>query len=304
MLAALGAAVLVLVAAAATNWTIDPFDKLGRNHIGIYSSSEREAKPQLIEQYPHDGLILGTSRMTYIDPTTIKGYKLFNAAFSGAAPEEILDFLRVYAVNQRLVIVGLDFMTFNQSFMPLQPDPFRRVVLKTATSERPLTYAVVKDWCNYLLSWNASWSSLKTMWKGLRGDNPSFLMPAGNRNARDKLAEDSRITVVDDSEAITFWRTKALADFHYSAARVAVLEQIKQLLAARKIPLIVLITPDNESFIALIHELGLYPVYLSFAKTCGRFSPMRSILPKAVGRASIIVSRTIPDISCPRPGQQ
>ena len=51
---------------------------------------------------PREWLILGTSRMTYIDPTTIKGYKLFNAAFSAATPEEILDFLQLYAFDHAI----------------------------------------------------------------------------------------------------------------------------------------------------------------------------------------------------------
>jgi hypothetical protein len=72
VLAAMATTLLLLACAAALNWWVDPFDKLGRNQIGVYSSSERDAKPQMIIRYPHDGIILGTSRMTYVDSTMIK----------------------------------------------------------------------------------------------------------------------------------------------------------------------------------------------------------------------------------------
>jgi hypothetical protein len=248
------------------------FDKLGRNLIGVFNSSERAAKPQMLVRYPHDGFILGTSRMTYIDPTTIKGYKLFNAAFSAATPEEILDFLRLYAFDQKLTIVGLDFLMFNESYLPLVPDSFKSVV-SPQTSTKPLTYAHITDLRDYLLSWNVTWNSVKALGEALLGINPPFLMPAGNRNADQKLAEDKRVSKPDDRDAIEYWRTQTLHNFHYSEARLAVLQQIKRLLQDRRISLIVLITPDNDSFISLIREIELYPTYLKFRQDVRRIFP-------------------------------
>lgn len=274
VLAALGGALVLLAVAAAANWVVDPFDKLGRNQIGIYNSSERDAKPQMLVRYPHDALIVGTSRMTFVDPTAIKDYRFFNAAFSEATPEEILDFLSLYAVDQRLVVLGLDFMMFNEVFLPLRANPFTAVA--PANGGAPLaSYADVKALRNYLLSWNVTWNTVKTLAQGLLDVNPPVLMPAGNRNAKQKLADDARVTVPDDSDAVEYWRTKTLRDFRYSQARIVALEQIKTLLGERHIPLIVLITPDNASFIALIHELGLYPTYLKFR------ADMRTIFPDA-----------------------
>ncbi len=274
VLAAIGAATLLLALAAALNWEVDPFDKLGRNQIGVYNSSEIDAKPHMLVRYPHDGLILGTSRMTYVDPTTIKGHRFFNAAFSAATPEEILDFLQLYAFDQRLVVLGLDFLMFNESYLPLDPNPFKSAV-SPQTFAKPLTYAEFNDLRDYVLSWNVTWNSAKALVESLFGVNPPFLMPAGNRNARRKLAEDARLTAADDGEAIEYWRTHTLHDFHYSQARIAALAQIKQLLRDRHIPLIVLITPDNASFIRLIHELGLYPEYLTFRED------VRGVFPNA-----------------------
>jgi alginate O-acetyltransferase complex protein AlgI len=265
ILAAIGAALLLLACAGTLNWWVDPFDKLGNNQIGVYSSSERDAKPQMIVRYPHDGLILGTSRMTYVDPTMIGAHRFFNAAFSAATPEEILDFLRLFAVDQKLVVVGLDFMMFNESYLPLKPDTFK-AVRSLQTSSKAMTWSDVRDLRDYLLSWNVTWSSIKALLQNWLDIYSPFLMPAGNRNARNQLAQNARISGPDDREAVEYWRTNTLRDFRYSQARLAALEQIKELLRQRRIPLIVLITPDNSSFIALIEELGLYPLYLKFRK--------------------------------------
>jgi hypothetical protein len=138
-----------------------------------------------------------------------------------------------------------------------------------------MTWSDVKDLRDYLLSWNVTWNSIKALLQYLLDIYPPFLMPTGNRNARDQLAQNARISVVDDREAVEYWRTKTLHDFRYSQARLTALEQIKELLQQRQIPLIVLITPDNSSFIALIKELGLYPLYLEFRKD------VRAIFPDA-----------------------
>jgi hypothetical protein len=152
---------------------------------------------------------------------------------------------------------------FNESYLPLKPDTFRPIE-PSLTSSKALTYNGVKELRDYLLSWNVTWNSVKALFQSFLGINSAFLMPADNRNARDKLAENARISEADDREAVEYWRSQTLHDFRYSQARLAALEQIKELLRQRQIPLIVLITPDNSSFIGLIKELGLYPLYLKF----------------------------------------
>src|SRR5262245_59355810 len=111
---ALATAAALVTLIATTNWRVDPFNRLGRNQLGVYSSSERDAKPKMIREYTHDGLIIGSSRITYIDPLLVRRYTLFNAGFSSAMPEEILNFLHVFAIDQKLVILGLDFLMFNE----------------------------------------------------------------------------------------------------------------------------------------------------------------------------------------------
>jgi len=272
VLAAIGIALLLLAAVALLNWEVDPFDKLGHNLIGVYNSSERDAKPQMLVRYPHDGLILGSSRMTFIDPRTIRGYRFFDGAFSDAMPEEMLDFFRVYATNEKLVVIGLDFQMFNETYAPIRPDRFKPIAPPDAT---PNFWQLIEssDLRDYLLSWNVTWNSAKALAENLIGINPPFLMPAGNRNARKRLAEDARVTTPDDGDSIEYWRTHLLYNFRYSAARLAILQQIKELLQDRHTALIVLTTPDNTSFVALIHEMGLYELYLLYRQDIRKIFP-------------------------------
>jgi len=140
----------VIGGSAVTNWLVDPFGKLRRNEIAIYSSSEREAKPQMIHVNPHDGIVVGSSRVTYIDPSSIDRYRLFNAGFSEAMPEEILEFLKLFAVKQRLVVAALDFIMFNERNYPMRKDafagiaPFPKTSVDAAHSRHGTLYPVLE----------------------------------------------------------------------------------------------------------------------------------------------------------------
>jgi hypothetical protein len=260
---ALIAAAALIAVCGAINWLVDPFNRLGRNQLGVYSSSERDAKPQMIRRYPHDGIIIGTSRVANIDPLLIHGYTLFDAAFSDAMPEEILNFLRVFAVGQKLVIIGLDFLMFNERESPLNFSTFRDLTPINAELAAP-TFKTVKRARDYLLSWNVFVSSLKTILANTTvRREPPFLLPAGNRNFQSKNYSGP---VIDYSETLNYWRTHTLFDFRYSQERLEILRSIKALLQERKIPYIIFINPENERLMDLIRTVGLYPLNLRFRR--------------------------------------
>lgn len=269
---ALASAALLVAVCGLINWYVDPFDRLGRNWLGLYSSVERDTKPKMIRTYPHDGFMIGTSRVTYIEPTLIKSYRLFNAAFSQALPEEMLNFLKVFAVNEKLIVIGLDFMTFNEREYPMKMDTF----LHLQEEARPtLTEQLQRD-RDYLLSWNVFVSSLRTAGMNMfTKREPPFIQPSGARNFERALRLFSA-PVIDYSDTIEYWRVHTLFQFQYSEARLDVLRSIRDLLEQRAIPYIVFINPENVRLMDLIKEMGLYEQNLRFRRD------VLSIFPQSV----------------------
>lgn len=108
VLLALGLALGLTGGVALLNLIVDPFNRYGLNHLGVYISAERECKSTYVTRFPHDALMVGNSREIRIPPAQLKGFRFFNGAFSGATPEEIYFFLQHFARHQRLVVLAVD----------------------------------------------------------------------------------------------------------------------------------------------------------------------------------------------------
>jgi hypothetical protein len=108
VLLALGLAGCLTGGPALLNLIIDPFNRYGINRLGVYISAERECKSTYVKRFPHDALLVGNSREIRIPPDQLKGFRFFNAAFSGATSEEVYFFLQHFAWRQRLVILAVD----------------------------------------------------------------------------------------------------------------------------------------------------------------------------------------------------
>ena len=104
--------ILGAVAPPRVPFDVDPFGFFGVNRTGYYFNSEREFKLQQVDIVPHDGLLLGNSKMAYVDPDDLPGYEFFNAAFSGAKPLEMLQFLEVHSEGVDKVALALDIRMF------------------------------------------------------------------------------------------------------------------------------------------------------------------------------------------------
>jgi hypothetical protein len=95
-----------VVAAAlqyATIALVDPFVRFNFDMDNISLWREREGKPWLIAIYPHNAVLLGTSKLAHVDPSDVDRdeYTFFNASFAGALPEEIWSFLRVFVPDSK-----------------------------------------------------------------------------------------------------------------------------------------------------------------------------------------------------------
>ena len=102
--------------AALMNCFIDPFDRLGRNRLGVYVMAEREVKASEVTRFPHNALFVGNSRMqaiqasqlsfhqfwtTVTDSTVVAAYKLtFGASLMAALVNGVFGLLIAWVLTR------------------------------------------------------------------------------------------------------------------------------------------------------------------------------------------------------------
>ncbi|MGC2856378.1 hypothetical protein ACM64Y_12970 [Novispirillum sp. DQ9] len=218
----------VLAATAALVWTVDPYDALGRNRVGIYAESERQAKPVMMRAVAPDTVLIGTSKPAYIDPATV-GPRAFNAAFAAAMPEEIVNFLRSHVAPGTRVIVALDSFMMNAQAYPLSPDTF---------SETPSRFATL----SYLFALRPAVAAVEAVASRALG-KPPLLTSRGQRDPAERMARHDAMTTADYGPWLEYLRTHQYADFRYSAERVEALRALKEVARERDLTLHVFVDP-------------------------------------------------------------
>jgi len=224
----------VLQSVAAVNIAVDPFGYFGFNQVGFHFNSEREFKQRQIDIYPHRGLLLGNSKMAYVDPDLIEGYDFFNAAFSAAKPEEVLKFLEAHAAGNEYVALAID----------------HRVFLRYDERELELVERRWSDWLRYSLSLELLDKSFEALGLWLLG-TPSLYKQNGARTTAELEARDYL------TEGIGYWDRLDEREDEYSRItpvfepeRLEQFRRMKQILDRHGIAHVVFMSPLN------IHEQG------------------------------------------------
>lgn len=223
---------------AGSNWFVDPDNLFGNNWTGIYVDNDRFAKKQLVRTFPHDALLIGSSKVATIDPGDLKGNRYFNASMVGVVPEEILSFLRDNTEGVRHVVLGLDFYMFNERESP--------IVDVEKSTPRGIT-----DGFSYLFSFNILKASIASVFKRLTG-TPPLVLKDGQRNPAPRIRADAIFDSPQYEKTLKFLSKSHYANFQYSQHRVSVLNNIKTLMADRGIRLTVFINPLNQEVLSLL----------------------------------------------------
>ena len=245
-----------LVAVGLINWVIDPYDDLGKNWIGVYTDDSRAKS---IVSFPHNAIIIGSSRTMHINPDDLCEYKFYNASMGGALPEQLYYFLEKYAKNEKLVAIGLDFATFNENNRPLLN------IDKWPDRNWPIQ--------EYLLGWNVIIDSFKAIYKReylhYEGPNNGFL-PLFNSKKPDIQAYQWYINYfVNDYK-----------DYRLSEVRFQYMRKLKQLLEARHIKYIVFTNPMQEDHWNALRLSGSYGIYLQWVNRLSEIFPGLKTFPE------------------------
>ncbi len=284
---------VVLLACALIVWEQDPFDKFDTRPKTVYGLSRVQdfggllgwqTKAALTRLYPHNAIVVGTSKLLDIDPKDLAFFDYFNASEANANLDDISNYLDIAADGMKLVVLGIDFLQFNDSanraldrnareqvrlaFDPGDPNAGRSDFSRLRAPGFPANI-------QYLLNGHAILQGLVQL--ALRpGDDCAgeiVLYPGGNYNKISILSqqqsEETDSRAIDERSyqvQLDHLRTVNYANFKYSEKSEAALRIIKKKLAQKGIAIVAFLNPINDRELPLLRDMGLSRDYNRFIK--------------------------------------
>ena len=257
----LGTALAVVTLVSAVNWQVDPFGLFGRNTAGFYFRSERDIKQGLLAVREYDGLLMGSSKVAEYHPSLISSYRVLNASWSAALPEEMFYFLRDREPRPGFIALGLDFYMFNVRAFPWVD----RSVFGRWAPARVATHLASLRMLGY---------SLEAVALTRRGEPPEVLPDGARNTARREPGDAGRRVVLETT--LSALRALHYTDYAYATRRLAALRQIRAWSEAACVPLVVFINPAHVAVVDLIRQQGLEGEWRRFR------ADVRSVFPDVV----------------------
>ncbi len=270
-------------------WLYDPYAKFswhsrsleeGSTDPALLSGSTGwEAKSVLGRAYPHNAVVIGTSKLLDTDPKELAFFNFFNASIGAINLDEISDYVDSLDTHVKLVVIGIDFFQFNENFLPLQAVHDReqlRQVLGLAPKIDEITALLSSDWgttTRYLLNGRALLKATNLFFQTPPSScaREIVLYPQGNYNKlgilwQTEFRETNTRKILEENyrDQIEHLRTVNYANFKYSEHREKTLRTIRDKLRAKGIPLIGFLDPLNDRELPLLKEMGLSESYKRF----------------------------------------
>jgi hypothetical protein len=243
----LAVAAVLVSAAVVLNASVDPLNWLRASRFGLYFANDRAMKRHWIGAYPHDGILIGSSKVNWIDPRAVGRPRLFNASLNGASPEEMFEFLQEAVTSEKLVLLGLDLFMMNEK----QEETENKAADAPVPRIRSRTFS---EWYGYLFSLETAGLSLTAVAKAATGA-PAHYAPSGNRVMPPgrTAAPPNPVMYADILKVLA---RQHYGDFRYSERRLGIIAAIKSWADAREIRLVVFLNPINVDEAALLTSLG------------------------------------------------
>jgi hypothetical protein len=231
---------ITLTILASVNYAVDPLAHF-RLSNSLFFSTERQIKARLADARSFEGLLLGSSKVTVIQPElAFPDQAVLNGAFGGARPEEILRFLQSHPLDIRWLGIGFDLFMFNEEFSPYLDGDDATVSYSTP---------------HYLLSIDTFMYSLATLYRRYQGNMVPQFTDLGAVNPALKAGQDCSVEQCDYGRAIEKLKKTHFSDnFELSLRRIEDLAKIAEWASAHKIPIVVWLNPLNRSVSKLIKQ--------------------------------------------------
>tara|TARA_B110000438_G_scaffold303772_1_gene367235 strand:+ start:3057 stop:4004 length:948 start_codon:yes stop_codon:yes gene_type:complete len=217
------------------NYTIDPLNYLRFNPYSFFSS-ERELKARMIEEDLYDGMVMGTSKVTYLhtEDIDLEG-KILNAAFSGAMPEEMLKFLEEKNPDIKWIAIGFDWFTFSETHYPYED----------YSSEKKMFSKQFDEILAYLVSVNTSGYSLITIFKMFSKTNLLYTR-WGSRTLIEKEIKHSMVKDYSYDDELQILEDRYYSRFKISKRRINDVRAIQEWATKKNILFIGWMNPLHE----------------------------------------------------------
>jgi len=252
---------VLLIVAASINGVVDPLAKF-RLSDHIYYSAERELKPRLAKNRSYDGLIIGNSKVTYIQTDDLARYgTILNAGFSAAKIEEIRYFLEETNPKVKWVGLGLDYGMFSTT------------PAYSIRNDKYFNNETLSEKAKYLVSIDTLRYSLKSINKRIKGSRERYT-PLGSRNKKHGVEADRKKASAFDLSIVRMKKIGWL-NYQYSAKRIQDLKLIQQWGDRKGIKIVAWLNPNETQVWQIVKE--------RMGKTRGRLlSDINQILPNFV----------------------
>lgn len=248
----------------AFNWYIDPLWCFGHSHQ--YNRiqmpfDERQQKTNYVtfHDFEYDALLLGSSRVTYINQHDFKGLKVYNYGVSNMLLEEYYDYVE-YAKKKNgrdfdYIIIGLDFWATNRN--KTLPSPI----------EEPYFYINRASSFGYrykmLFSYDTYQLALKNFRASRDGKEVNFAYDRNNVKTLLPVTPEERENKI--ANTVTTYREKLYKDYEYMPVKEMLLKLKK---ANPHTRFIVFTTPESLPLMQLIEKEGLTPYYERWLRDC------------------------------------
>lgn len=235
------AVVVMFFAAGVFNYIVDPLNYV-RANTNSYYSSERNLKMRMANENKYDGLIVGSSKPSYIKTNEIgKPNSILNASFSAALPEEILYFLMSRDSGEKWVAIGLDWYMFHEKKFPYEDDSM---------------ISSAGDIAKYLMSAKTIFYSMSTVYKRML-NRPYAYSVDGSRyitKIQDCSNDENTLKSTQNEEykAVMDMLSDRFVDFSISKRRLLILSDIKQWGENSGVKIVWWINPYHEDVLNLL----------------------------------------------------
>jgi hypothetical protein len=230
--------VMSVFAVVVLNYAVDPLGRF-RLRERFYFSVEREFKPMLLQAGHYDGILLGSSKVTYIQPELLGlPGPVLNAAFVAATPEEMYYFVRDFEPDVKWIGIGLDYYMFNANSFPF------RQSLDERAQNSAFEYLVSKDTLSY---------SIRTLSNQIQHIDAKYTR-YGAENAVPRERRDTG-PCCNYAHDLGLLSSIHFHDFVVSEQRFAVLQQLRNWADQRNIRLVVWMNPYSEAVYTLAKEM-------------------------------------------------
>lgn len=227
------------------NSYVDPynlFDSRVTNHITV--SNERTMKLYHLEKNrtEYDSVLIGSSRSSYIDVSTLSGYRMFNLSVSGISMDEYLPYLKFFQETQgspRLIVLSLDFHSTNLNYRS-NVDP--NTTINDARS---------------LLKQSLDYSKLKTLSTSfmLITKSPENIGDYYTRKIVKKRYNQSKpLDINSIEETISYYKKYCLKNYEYRKDFRSILTKIRNTFPSSKI--LVVVCPIHQSLCNVQKDLA------------------------------------------------